>query len=82
MNSLFLNNRHVKRILGIAPNWRFYLSRTILGVFSTLLRKSEFEHSLFSALYVARPSNDGYISHFLTPSSAESAVVGRCAHSS
>ena len=35
MNSLFLNNLHVKRILGIAPNWRFYLSKTILGVFST-----------------------------------------------
>ena len=43
MNSLFINNLHVKRILVIAPNWRFYLSRTILGVFSTLLRKGEFE---------------------------------------
>ena len=43
MNSLFINNLHVKQILVIAPNWRFYLSRTILGVFSTLLRKSEFE---------------------------------------
>ena len=35
MNLLFLNNIHVEQILVIAPNWRFYLSRTILGVFST-----------------------------------------------
>ena len=35
MNSLFLNNIHVKWILVIAPNWIFYSSRTILDVFST-----------------------------------------------